>query len=1271
MARSQAWPVAHRHATWLSERPEQLYERVTGTLVFLDVSGFTRLSERLARRGRDGAEELTELISEVLGSQIAAVSAYGGDVLSFGGDALLVLFEGTDHVARAVTAAADARDAMRAFRSLPTSVGAVTLRISIGVETGPIDLYLVGSPERRLVPAGATVTAALALEAAASAGTVLVGPAASAALWGRTEATRLDPRRLAVVRRRPVGDRSVDDQEPPTARIATLLADAEPEHRRVVAAFVRFTGTDTIDPDLLAADLDQALTLASDIAGRHAVAIWAVDVDSDAVKLILVAGAPVTRGDNGDRMIAAALELVATSPLPARAGLHAGRVFMSEVGDRNRSTWTVMGDAVNAAARLAGHAQEGEVVSGVDVVRSGRLAWITSPPSDLTVKGRHEPLPAVVIAGIDESRRAARGQDRLLVGRDREQALALDAIRRSTVAADGAPAIVEIVGQAGIGKTELLSCVMDALLAESPTLIDLDVRATTYASASPYLALRGPLRWLLGVSVDDETAVAAALVELVTAVDPGLVPWLPLVAEVWRIHLPGTADVAALSPEFVAARRIEHGLAALRHLLPRGSVITVEDAHWLDPDSEAFLTAAAALPDRPWTVIRTVRSRAPSPGEDPAVCRIPLTPLGREDAMTAVRAALPDLARPHVEQLVERSQGVPLFLVELTNAIATGADPDRLPDTLEELLSSEIDRLAPAPRRLLRRLAVLGARAPAPLALALLDEPGRPADLSARAIIDEFVSISGGYANFRHALVREAAYDGLATKTRRVLHSVVADLVATDAVPIEVGERTDLLASHLHLAGRHAQSWEWSRRAGKDARARGAPAAAVVHLSRADVDTRHHQVEPADHRTVLLDLAESAALSGRRDIQRSALVRAARLPQSTVQLADLARVRGRTWGTAETVAVARRWFSRGLRLLGDVDDADAARIRAKLVAADADVLTHAWRSAEALEVVDRAMALARLAGDIETMADVAATRAFALLQIAGDEESSTRTRTAALEALALARDAGRDDLLGAALSLASEALIEVDPERASALALEARDAHVRAGNRGRAAAADALLASICLMDGRLDLAEDLLTESVRTWKEFRYYTGIANLLTLVAVVEIRRGSLSAARARLAEARDFFATHPHPAGDLHLWLREVETEALLGDPQLALAHATADDLVSGVFQSPEAAPHLALWTSIAHLRSGNLDTAREILAQVTRTLLEQGDATYGSVAKYALGAVLADRREGRRLMTEAEDAFADWGYVTVRTYLDPNDAGWLDSDPTGANVTSSR
>src|SRR5438876_91353 len=124
---------------WLRETPSVTHRTVEGSLVFADISGFTNLTERLARRGKVGAEEMGDLLNATFEQLLVPAYEYGAALIKWGGDAVLLLLEGDDHAARACRGAYEMQQVIGRVGRLRTPAGAVTLRMSVGVHSGDLD----------------------------------------------------------------------------------------------------------------------------------------------------------------------------------------------------------------------------------------------------------------------------------------------------------------------------------------------------------------------------------------------------------------------------------------------------------------------------------------------------------------------------------------------------------------------------------------------------------------------------------------------------------------------------------------------------------------------------------------------------------------------------------------------------------------------------------------------------------------------------------------------------------------------------------------------------------------------------------------------------------------------------------------------------------------------------------------------------------------------------------------------------------------------------
>ena len=308
----------------LAEAPEATAAVIPGTLVFADISGFTKLSERLARMGREGAEHIADAIDGSFAAVLEAAYANGGSLLKFGGDALLLFFDGDEHAERACRAAALMRAALRTAGRIEVPGARVTLRMSVGIHSDALHLFLVGDSHREPVVCGPAGSAALRMEKAAGAGDIVVSPQTAALLPARALGAPAGGGRL--LRGVPPGEEAGFDDgwtggRPLAGRcVSTALrahlgeGELPPEHRIITIAFLRFGGTDTLirrhGAAAAAEALDELVRDVQTAVDDHEVTFLGSDIDVDGGKLLLCTGAPRVAGDDEERMLAALRRIV-------------------------------------------------------------------------------------------------------------------------------------------------------------------------------------------------------------------------------------------------------------------------------------------------------------------------------------------------------------------------------------------------------------------------------------------------------------------------------------------------------------------------------------------------------------------------------------------------------------------------------------------------------------------------------------------------------------------------------------------------------------------------------------------------------------------------------------------------------------------------------------------------------------------------------------------------------------------------------------------------
>jgi len=973
--------LPRRAAEWDLDAPGQFWQRVDGALCFVDISGFTVLTEKLAQRGRIGAEELTAVLNNVFGSMLRIAYQRGGSLVRFAGDALLLLYEGHDAAIRAASAAVEMRTALRTASKIPTSVGKIGLRMSVGVHAGPIELYLVGGSHRELVVVGETAARTFHLEATAGAGEILISPEVAARLEPDAAGDAKAPGVLlrwrtprwqegVEVARRPVDAGTIASRITPSLHDYLREDRSESEHRIATVGFVKYVGMGAAlregGPDEVAAQLDQLMRVVQEAADHEQVTFLNADSDTDGGKVTLIAGVPANHEDDEGRMLRTARRIVETDlALPVQVGISRGHLFTAHIGTEFRSAFTVMGDTINLAARLSGAADSRAILVSPAVVNRSRTLFEGAELEPLTVKGKKDPVPVCFVGPERGPRTTAEVGVLPFVGRNDE----LDVIGRMRKRLEGGEgSVVAIRGAAGFGKTRLLRHAFGTTAA--PHMIV--VRSDPTGGENPYWAFRDPLRELLGIERRSQEQMARDLADIVSRSAPSLAWALPLLGDATHITVPETPETATIEPRF-RRPQTEIAVARLLNEITDGPLlVVVEDLHWLDPASEALVNRIArATTDHAWLVVATSReSLSNSLGRIDADITLGL--LTEDEArrlvVTATEAAP---LRPHdLDLVLARGAGNPFILGEIVrNARETGTVGD-LPDSLDALVRTRIDRLGPAPRQILYHAAVLGRGFRRVVLEELLAGDDLTFDGPAGLALSEYLEQDGDTRlRFRDALVHDVAYQGISYRTRRALHARAADAIEGLA-GVDRAAVAEPLAMHFWRSGNYEGTWQYAVIAGNKARDGYSNVEAAAQYRRAiEAARRLEGVGEAELREVCTSLADVLVQAGMYDEARAALRSALRLAAGDeVVCAELMLRRARTWNMGGSYSNAKRNITLGRNMVADHGSAECRRALARLDSYAAGIALNEGKPQAALDAAQRAAVEAASVGDEDALA---------------------------------------------------------------------------------------------------------------------------------------------------------------------------------------------------------------------------------------------------------------------------------------------------------------
>jgi class 3 adenylate cyclase/tetratricopeptide (TPR) repeat protein len=617
------------------------------------------------------------------------------------------------------------------------------------------------------------------------------------------------------------------------------------ERRQLTVLFCDLVGSTPLSQQLDAEDWHD-IVVQYQQAACAAVERWGGHVAKNLGDGLLVYfGWPDAREDDPERAMRAGLAILdAMEPVNARltagdgtrlavrVGMHTGPVVIADGGE-------VFGETANVAARVQSAADPDTVVVTAATQRLVAGIFVMEDRGPQALKGVRDPMVlyrVVQPSGVRSRLAVAAGHLTPFVGREVELATLVERWER---AADGDGQNVLLVGEAGVGKSRLAYQLRERLAAVPHTW--LECGASPYTEGSPFHPVIALVAQGLAFTATDTAAekvekIARGLRDLATPEHVALLADL--------LGLPRPTPLT-LNPD-VQRRKTMELLAqwnlAISAIQPL--VLLVEDLHWSDASSLELLGRIIAQ-SATASVLFVATARPEFTPPWPARSNLTTLQLARltkrqarEMVTTLLGATVP---AETLEALVARADGVPLYVEELTKAVAepgAARGADAIPSTLAGSLMARLDRLSTA-KEVAQQAAVLGREFGYPLlaAVAGMDEAGLRQAL-ARLVDAEIVFQRGeppeAMYTFKHALVQEAAYESLLKRTRQQLHGRVVDGLR-ERFPERVESEPEVMARHAEAAGRTDDAITYYGWAGERAKARSAHGEAIGQFRKAIV----------------------------------------------------------------------------------------------------------------------------------------------------------------------------------------------------------------------------------------------------------------------------------------------------------------------------------------------------------------------------------------------------------------------------------------------------
>ncbi|HVN86514.1 MAG TPA: adenylate/guanylate cyclase domain-containing protein [Candidatus Binatia bacterium] len=583
--------------------------------------------------------------------------------------------------------------------------------------------------------------------------------------------------------------------------------------------------------------------------------------------LLVYFGYPRAHEDDAQRAVRAAIGIIArlaqlnvdlesrhATRLSARLGIHTGLVVAGEMGGGNRvDPMAIVGETPNLAARLQALADPNTVVISATTHRLVRGFFEFRDLGAQSLKGLSTPMQVYQVLRESTARSRLDVADAVgltpLVGREQEVGLLMD---RWEQVKDGLGQVVFISGEAGLGKSRLVQVMRERLATEPHTWVE--CRCSAYHQDSAFHPVIEQVERLLAFHRDDSAGERARKLESVLTPYANAIPEVvPLFAALLSVPLPERYAPLNLSPQAQKQKILDAVLALLLQLADRNALVLVmEDLHWIDPSTLELLSRLLDQgPMSRMLAVLTFRPEFHPPWPNRSyLTHVMLNRLPRKQTEVMVRRVVGGKTLPaEVEQqLVTKTDGVPLFVEELvkmvlesgllqeqddTYALAGPLPPLAIPTTLQDSLMARLDRLATV-KEVVQLGATLGREFTYEVlrAVSSLDDSTLQHELSrlvgAELLYQRGTPPDAAYT-FKHALIRDAAYQSLLRSKRQQYHQQIAQTLA-EKFPIVAETQPELLAYHYATAGLDQQAIIYWQVAGQRAFQRSANVEAIRYI---------------------------------------------------------------------------------------------------------------------------------------------------------------------------------------------------------------------------------------------------------------------------------------------------------------------------------------------------------------------------------------------------------------------------------------------------------
>lgn len=863
------------------------YEIFKTTFLYADISGFTAMSEKLTKLGREGAEELTKIINAFFEPLIKIILRWNGDIYRFSGDAIVSFFPDKGKISsaeNAILAAKEAIDFVKKKGGVKTSVGIFKVRMHIGIVRGDVyfqdikkDYFLGGKIARKVMK----------VVEKASPGEIIVDTPVknSCKMFNYTSVEKglwkIRHTKRSIEKMMPASEKGLlkipkgkidekikmlkgylPDWLYKRILLKPVFDQSDGEHRKIVVVFLHFSGIPfEKSPSDAAKKMKEFYKIVRNAVEKYDGYLNKIDIYTNSERMLIVFGFPTSYEDNEQRATLFAYEILNhpdIKDIDIRIGINSGLSFCAPVGSDLRREYTVMGDTVNLTARLAASAKKNSIIVSESIFNKTYSLFEYISGGEKKYKGKKEKIPFYILG---EKKRVEKGvltkwlsESEKMVGRKKEMKKFKEIIEKVK---KNKGQLLGITGEAGLGKSRLTQEFVKELKTKGFKIFE--GACLSYGKALSYYPWIGILTEFFGIlPTDSQNQRKVKIENMIKKVNPKLMDWLPIVGEVMGVPFKETTLTKFLDAKLRKQRFFDITFDLLKYVAKKQPLcVIIEDLHWVDSVSMELVNYIGRnIYNKKilfLLVFRPIREKIEFMEKD-FYTHIVLKELTRTETaeLTSNLLNIRSIPEEFKKLVIEKSQGNPFYTEEIVKSLIeqgfviegekggwefTGNIKDvKLSDTVEGVILSRIDRLDIPERDVLQTASVLGREF-----YDFLIKGIYPSHEILETSLDnltrfDLIKVEMGEGGkkyfFKHILTQEVAYSTLSFAKKREIHRKTGEFIE-EKLKDRKEEFLGMLSHHFYQGRDYDKALLYSVEAGEKAKNVYANEEAIEFFTRA------------------------------------------------------------------------------------------------------------------------------------------------------------------------------------------------------------------------------------------------------------------------------------------------------------------------------------------------------------------------------------------------------------------------------------------------------